>query len=260
MIHNSLELNRLKASSIRVWLRKGWHDFTKTLWISLIYSSIICVVGLLAAGWSLNAGKLFLFVSLAGGFMLIAPIFALGFYQVAEMLRKGQQPTLRDFFRSYTKNLWISLAFGMLLVFVFVIWITDALLIYGLFLGGDPISFSQLTEDPEAIDKLRQFIMIGGGVGGVLAFIIYVCTVFSLPDAFHRGVGFPIAIGTSARGVFQNFSVMLLWAIVLALLTLGTLFVALPLIIVLFPVLGYASYAAYLDLIGELSTENSFND
>jgi hypothetical protein len=42
---------------------------------------------------------------------------------------------------------------------------------------------------------------------------------------------------------------MLKWALTLVMITSLTLVIALPLLIIVFPVLGYASYAVYVDLL-----------
>jgi len=252
MRQETIKPRRLTPASISTWLQHGWSDFTEASFISIAYASVFCIIGAIAGIWLLKEDQFVLFFVLAGGFMLVSPILVTGYYQVIEKLRAGEQPVFDDIMRGFTKNPKGILTIGFLAAVVYLIWITDAVLIYGLFLGDNPVVFSELSSNPGVRGNITAFLLLASVMGAVLAFIIYTATVFSVPDAFHRQASFVVAIMTSVKGVFFNLDVMLLWAGVLALLGFGTMLVAMPLVIVVFPILGYASHAAYLDLIGEL--------
>lgn len=252
-----VELRRLKPASIGMWLRQGWTDFTEASFISIVYAAVYCMIGAAAAIWLLSNGQIVVFFALAGGFMLVSPILVTGYYRVVERLREGGSPIFDDIVAGFGKNPRSFLIIGLVVAFVYLIWVTDAVLVYGLFFSDSPLVLSELASDPGVRGNLTAFVLFAGAMGGVLAFIIFTVTVFSVPDAFHRRANFVTAISTSVRGVLRNLDVMLLWAGVIAVLGFGTLLVALPLIIVVFPILGYASYAAYLDLIGELPEESA---
>ncbi len=248
--NTSQGFTRFTPASIRKWLRFGWRAFTESSFISIAYASIFCIVGAGAAIWLAVSERLLLFVALAGGFMLIAPVFVTGYYNVAQMLREGKSPIFDDIIASFRANPAGILGIGAFVTLVFMIWMADAAMIYGVVAE----KMSSASADGKGAGTM-MFLLLGAGMGALLAFIIYTATVFSLPDAFYRKTGVGQAMVLSVKGVLYNLDVMLLWAVVLTLLTFGML-VALPLIIVLFPILGYASYAAYLDLIGELPSES----
>lgn len=246
------ETRRLKPASIAKWLQKGWRDFTEATWVSIAYASVFCVFGAIAAIWLLKEDKGLFFFALAGGFMLLSPVLVTGYYRVSQMLAEGRQPVFDDIvagFRSSPKGI---LFIGALVMLMFMLWMVDVMLIYSLMFGKETAALDELASQPGVQGNVAAFVVVASIMGSVLAFIVYTMTAFSIPDIFHRQSGFASAIVTSIKGVFQNLDVMLLWAAVLAVLSFGTLMVALPLIIVLFPILGYASYAAYLDLVGEL--------
>lgn len=251
------ETRRLRPASIFVWLKKGWQDFNETTFISIAYAAIFCILGAIAAIWLLMEDKGELFFALAGGFMLVSPVLVTGYYRVAQLLRAGKQPVFDDIVRGFRSNPKGIFAIGAIVTLVFLIWMVDAMLIYSISLGKETTVLQELASEPGVRGNAVAFVLMSSAMGAVLAFLIYTLTVFSIPDLFHRQSGFVSAIVTSVKGVFQNIDVMLLWAALLAVLTFGTLLVALPLIIVLFPVLGYASYAAYLDLLGELPAPGS---
>jgi len=245
-------LTRFTPASIRRWLEFGWKAFTEASFISIAYASIFCIVGAAAAIWLVGSGRYLLFIALAGGFMLVAPVLVTGYYQVVQLLREGKKPVFDDIIASFRANPKGILAIGAFVSLIYLIWIADAVMIYGMAVEKIAKTSAESSEGT----GLAAFLLLGGGIGALLAFIIYAATAFSLPDAFYRKSGFGQAMVLSVKGVLHNVDVMLLWAVVLTLLTFGVLLVALPLIIVLFPILGYASYAAYLDLIGELPSDS----
>jgi uncharacterized membrane protein len=65
------------------WLQKGWQDLTTTPTVSLAYGA-----GIVAAGWLLSGlfwwtDWTYLVMPLAGGFMLVAPLVAVGLYDTS---------------------------------------------------------------------------------------------------------------------------------------------------------------------------------
>lgn len=249
------ETRRLRPASIATWLQKGWHDFTESTFISIAYASVFCIFGVIAAIWLLAEDKGLFFFALAGGFMLVSPVLVMGYYRVSQLLQTGKQPVFDDIVGTFRKSPKGIMFIGALVMLMFMIWMVDVMLIYSLMFGKETAALDELASQPGIRGNVAAFIVVASLMGSVLAFLVYTMTAFSIPDLFHRQSGVAVAIVTSIKGVFQNLDVMLLWAAILAVLTFGTLMVALPLIIVLFPVLGYASYAAYLDLIGELPAE-----
>lgn len=243
------EPKTLTIGSIRGWLKQGWHDFVESSFISIAYAAIFCIIGGAALIWLLSAGMGLLFFVLAGGFMLVAPVLVTGYYQVSHLLRQGKEPVFDDIMASFRQNPPAVWLIAIIVALVFLLWISDAILIYSVYLGMESIVLSDLTHDPGVRGNVAAFFIIGSMLGGVLALGIYALTAFSIPYAFERRVGFGQAIGFSFKGVFHNLLVMLIWAAVLAGTMFATMLLALPLIIVVFPILAYASYAAYLDVM-----------
>ena len=82
-------------------------------------------------------------------------------------------------------------------------------------------------------------------VGGVLAFILFSLTVTSLPHLLDKEVDFVTAMLFSLRVVRENLFVMLVWAGVIAVVTLLSM---VPLFLGLFvtlPVFGHATWHLY---------------
>jgi uncharacterized membrane protein len=87
------------------------------------------------------------------------------------------------------------------------------------------------------------------GIGTVLAITVFVTSAVSVPLIIDRDQDPLSAIRTSARVVVRNWPAMSLWAALIVILTavgVATFGVGL---VVLFPVLGYATWHSYRDLV-----------
>lgn len=253
---SSVPGKRLETACIRGWLQRGWEDFMETSGMSIAYAAVFCVLGLVAVVVLLQQGLGLMFFALAGGFMFVAPVLATGYYRVACMLRRGEVPSGDDLvfgFRNNPPGVW---AITLLVAVIFLLWTVNAALFHDYFLGGRGVVFLELLKDAEQTQSAVLYLLVSSAVGSFLALSIYAVTVFSIPHLFHQRGGFGAAIALSLRTFFDNLWVMLVWGAVLAGLTFATLLIALPLIIVVFPILAYASYAAYLDTFSIANAED----
>jgi uncharacterized membrane protein len=82
-------------------------------------------------------------------------------------------------------------------------------------------------------------------VGGVLAFLLFSLTVVSLPLVLDKEIDFVTAMLVSFECVKQNLLVMLVWAFVIAALSLIALLPWFLGLIVVLPVLGHATWHIY---------------
>lgn len=236
--------------SVRGWLLQGWKYFLLTRWISVLFSSLFVVVGA-AIYWVLVSYDLGLITyPFLSGFLIIAPVLATGFQRVARMLNKGQSPRFRDLVLGIsegTPGIW----FLIFILFVcYLIWVTDAVVIYGMYFGvkAIPINLELLT-DGNLRNQLFSYLVFAGIMGFVLAFMGFAVSVFSIPLILHQRKSFVSAVHTSVTTVFRNKLLMMRWAFALAILVMTTLILALPLLVIVLPVTGYASYAAYVELL-----------
>jgi uncharacterized membrane protein len=87
------------------------------------------------------------------------------------------------------------------------------------------------------------------GIGFLLAAVVFTISAVSVPMILDRDVGPITAVQTSYRAVRSNLAAMTLWAaLIVAVSGIGilTLFVGM---ILLFPVLGYATWHSYRRLV-----------
>jgi len=85
--------------------------------------------------------------------------------------------------------------------------------------------------------------------GGILALVVFALSIVSVPLLIDRNSDFISATLTSFRVLEANLLPMLLWALVIATLTLAGFVTLLFGFVIFMPILGHASWHAYRDLV-----------
>ena len=222
-------------------LRFGLAQFRAIPLLSMAFALLFVAIGALLFG-ILEFGAIApMSLSLAGGFMLVGPILLAGFFGVSDKLRKGRKPGFGDIwsgFRQMPRGGWVvSFVCGLL----FLIWITDAGILYGFMVGREPIGFLRLLQIEQIVLDYAGYSAI---MGGILAFILFAVSAFSIPLIYDGRATLVSGVVASVRAVFGRFGVMMCWAFLLAAVIMGSI-MALPLLLVSLPVMAYASRELY---------------
>lgn len=231
------------------WLSQGWRDFRRAPGISLAYGFAFVAVGLaLTLGLALlDLGSLIL--PLAGGFTILAPILVVGLYDVSRRLEAGLPVSLADCFGAFGRSLGQLAAMGVLLLVCYLVWIRSALFLFALFFNQEPPPWDRFIEDVVFSLDGAPLLILGTLVGAAFSAVVFSVTAVSIPLIYDRPVDVLTAVGVSLLAVRENFRVMFGWAAMIAMLTvvgLATAFVGLAVAV---PVLAYATWHAYRDLI-----------
>jgi uncharacterized membrane protein len=240
MIAAPLLPRRVPLAAIPRALASGWALFRAWPALSCGYAAVFALVGLLLLGGVAFAGVTPMALPLAGGFMLVGPVLLAGYFRVARLARESQSPRIGDLvdgFRLAPRSLW---AIALLCMLLFMIWVTDAATLYSFMIGRDPVWLRDL---PGHADALR-FELYGAVMGTALAFAIYTVSAFSVPLLADGRTGLVGAVSASVKAVFGNFIVTMVWALILAAVTILSILL-LPLFVVALPWLAYSSYALY---------------
>ncbi|MCB8836785.1 DUF2189 domain-containing protein [Aurantimonas sp. VKM B-3413] len=244
----SPELQRhLPPATALNWLRAGWRDLMAQPGPSLAYGlavflvSVLVVSGLFSYGW----GQI-LFPALAG-FLVVGPVLAVGLYQKSRAIRTETPVSLNDMLavraRSGTGQIFFV---GVLLCLVMLLWVRAAVLIYALFFGYRPFpGFDHMTAVLLTTGTGWGMLLTGTIVGGLFASFSFATGAFSIPMLLNERTDAVTAMSRSMALVWNNVPVMLAWgAIVLGLSAIALLTGLLGLIVV-FPLLGHATWHAY---------------
>ncbi len=228
------------------WLRAGWRDFVTQPELSLGYGLLVLLlsVGIVAGLWFLGWDYI-LFPALAG-FLVFAPALAIGLYAKSRAIERGEHISLARMAFPRPASGGQILFTGALLCGLMLLWMRAAILIYALFFGVKPFpGLNHVTEMLFFTTTGIAMLLVGAVVGALFAAFSFAISAFSLPMMLDRKVDALTAMGQSWALIVNNLGPMLVWGgVVLALfvLSLATGLVAL---VVIFPLLGHATWHAY---------------
>ena len=232
-----------------IWLAAGWRDLARTPMVSLSYGFMFSIAGYIV-GYGLYAIDMFyLILPAAAGFALVGPVAAVGLYDVSRRLETGQPVSLGAARRSFLSHAGTVSAMGLVLMLFLLAWIRVAMLLFALFFGARIIPRADFIDTVFFAPESLPFVVTGTLIGAVLAAAAFTISVISLPILLDRDIGVPAAVATSFKAVKENPRAMALWAALITGFTafgVATLFEGLA---VCLPLLGYASWHAYRDLI-----------
>ncbi|MCK2125328.1 DUF2189 domain-containing protein [Thauera aromatica] len=210
--------------------------------LSAGFAAVFTVLGSLMFILLEAAGIAPVSLSLAGGFMLVGPALLAGFFALSDRLRHNEKATLGDIargFRRMPRGGWVM---SFVCALIFLIWITDAGILYGFMVGREPVGFMRLLRFEETV---AGYVFYSAIMGAVLAFILFAVSAFSIPLLYDRRAHLVPAVVASVRAVFGRFGVVLSWAVLLAAVIMVSALV-LPLLLITLPVMAYASREFYL--------------
>lgn len=234
-------------------LRAGWSDLWTNPLPSLLYGVGVFLISLLVV-WSLFRLQIshFVFPALAG-FMVLGPLTANGLYEKSRRLETGEPVTIGSMLFVRMRSGYSAFFMGAMLLGLFMLWIRAAVLIYALFFGV--VDFPGTGEVvPMLLTTPRGWgmLIVGSFIGALFAAFAFAISVFAVPMLLEEHTDALTALGTSMAMVWNNRRVMIAWgAIVLALFAVSVLTGFLGLIVI-FPVLGHATWHAYRAIRGRL--------
>lgn len=234
----------LSLAALRRAVVAGGRLARATRGIAAAYSLLFVAGGLLIFSLLWRQGWLPFLPAAAGAFMLIGPLTLAGFFGLARASETGQVAgagAVAAGFRQAAGALWaLAVVCGLL----FMIFVTDAAILYAYLVGGDPIAVGDWLP-PAGIGRF----FFGAGVSGLfVALMLYTISAFAVPLLCERRAGLVAAVVLSVRIVFGNLPTALLWAGLLAAVGIVSVLL-LPLLPLTLPWLAYASRALYREAL-----------
>ena len=229
------------------WLAAGWRDLTTEPGPSLAYGVIVFALSaaIVAGLWWIGLSSI-LFPALAG-FLVFAPALATGLYEKSRALEAGDPVTFRRMLFPRPASGGQVLFTGALLCGLMLLWMRAAIIIYALFFGVNPMpaDFDAALDMLLTTEQGAAMLIVGSVVGALFAAFSLAVSAFSIPLMYDRQLDALTAMGQSWALVWNNRRAMIVWgAIVFALFVLSLATALLGLVIV-FPLLGHATWHAY---------------
>jgi len=242
---------RIPPSRIIHWLRLGWRDFRAAGWPSMLHGLLVFIVSILILQialfyWPVLPGAV-------SGFVLVGPMMATGLYALSRRLEAGKVPQLEDAIAAWRTGSRRLLPFGILLVLSGAAWVVVSAALFYFFVQAqitEPLSFLRYV----LVQNYTHFLLwtVLGGLGAALFFGL---SVVSIPMMLERDVDTRTAMMASMHAVGENPLTMALWALFIVLATGLSVATMMLGFIVLYPVMGHASWHVYRDLIGDNASD-----
>jgi uncharacterized membrane protein len=244
-------VGRIGEADLNWALAEGWKDFRARRGDVLLLPVIYPLAGFAAAALALNKSLLPMLFPAVAGLSLLGPAVAVGFYELARRREAGLESSWGHFIdplRGRGRTALGVLTIGLLVVFA--AWLGAASIIFHATIGAaGALSLSDFVRRLFTTPAGWTMIVVGNLVGFAFAVASLAGTLVSFPMVIDRPVSAATAVSTSLRAVALNPAVTASWGLrVAALLLLGCAPLFLGLLIVL-PVLGYATWHLYTRLI-----------
>jgi len=245
----SPRVRRVSVDRAWAWLAAGWGDIMETPRVSLALGLSIAVVSVVLTAAVSIGGFFYLLLPLAAGFFLVAPLLAVGFYEISRRNDEGLSVTLNDALTAWRRNQSQIALMGLVLMLMHLAWVRIATLLFALFFRGVTPSLDRLVDTVFFSPISLPFLLTGTIIGAALAVTTFAISAVAVPMLLDREVSVFTAIATSCMVVRVNWRAMTLWAALIVVFTsmgLATFYAGL---VIAIPVLGHASWHAYRDLV-----------
>lgn len=231
------------------WLAKGWGDIKAAPGYSLRYgAAIVLLSGVIV--YLATLGRLdFLIPFLSAGFFLIAPLLAIGLYQMSAHLERGDSLQHCQALEAVKRNQGqLGIAVGFLMI-VMQLWILASVFLF-IMLFHDPFPTWENLVPVLLLSGQYQVLMLALVlVGAFFAACAFCVCAVTIPMLIDRPVDGFTAMRASIRAVTHNWLPMLVWAALLLIIGGAGLLTFYIGLFVAVPWLGHATWHAYRDLI-----------
>lgn len=241
-------IKRLDIARPFHWLALGWGDLARNPFPSISQGLILAAMGWLIIVICSTQIELLAFA--ISGFLLLGPIFGAGFYALSRLRANGKKADFDTALDEAAKNLGSLTRLGGILAIIAIAWAIFSRWLFQQQFGSQmpevEVSFYR------TIFELRSpgFFMIYLATGAVFAAAAFVISAISAPMIFDRGGSTRAAIMTSIKVVITNPFTMLLWAGLIAVMTIVGFATLMAGLVIVLPLIGHATWHAYKDIVG----------
>ena len=228
------------------WLNRGWDDVKKIGLPGLAHGLLIAVLG--AVLLMLGSTHFYFVAAAVTGYLLVGPAMTAGLCELARRREAREALGFDDSLQGLARNPDGMLHFSAILALIALLWfVISAVLLQSVFSASAPSLAVVLWGG--AMDMTPAQTLGYVLCGGVLAAVVLAMSAVAVPLIIDLHASASDAIRISVRATLTNLPAMLVWAgIIVGLTTVGfaTLLAGM---IILAPLLGYATWHAYRDLI-----------
>ncbi len=229
------------------WIRAGWADFAQHKAASIAYGLLITGLGLVIMMFATT--HIYLMAAAISGFLLIGPIMATGLCELSRRCQRGESVGFDESLDALSRSGTALWHFAASLLGISLLWFVLSALVLQT-VADQPVPAFNTALWGNLLTMLSpQQLLLYTAVGGVLAVLVFLVSVVSIPAIIDRPISATTAMRTSLHTVVANIPAMLVWAaLIVALTAIGFATLLLGMIII-YPLLGHATWHAYRELV-----------
>jgi len=229
------------------WLFKGLQDLLHHPQASLAHGLIVSGVFLLTL--LITSHHVYVLAAVLSGFMLVGPIMAAGLCEISRRAEVHGHITFDDSLVGLSRNSSTLVRFSSILMGFSVLWFVLSGLVLMVTVGtvAPPLNQAFWGDLFSYITPIQLTLYLV--VGGLLASMVFVLSVVSVPAIIDSEINAVDAIVTSIKVAAHNIPTMLVWAALIVTLMVIAISSFLLAMVVIYPLLGHASWHAYRDLV-----------
>lgn len=238
-------VRELPPGVIEDWLQRGWQDTKQVGYASYLHGLLVMLASWLIAVFAY--GNWHIAIAAFSALLLVGPILATGLYALSRRLDGGHTVSFADVIAAWRHGGACLVRLGLLLAGLAIAWVLFSLLMFELFVDikiETPLDFLRYVVNQGDVPFLLWTLL-----GALGASLVFAGTVISVPLLLDRNIPLPNALLISIHTVGQNPVTLACWAMILIMLTGLSLATAMIGFILLYPVMGHASWRLYRDLI-----------
>lgn len=229
------------------WLRYGWQDLRHHAGASVAYGLLVTGMGFIILAFATYHA--YIMAAAVSGFLLVGPVLATGLCELSRRREQQKQATFDDSLDALSRHGRALTHFAGVLFGLSVLWFLVSGLILETFVGTAVPDINQAVWGDFTNRVSLSLIMVYIAIGGILALVVFALSVVSVPAIIDRDASASESMGASARVTAANIPAMLVWAGLIVILTAIGFATFLLGMIVIYPLLGHATWYAYKDLI-----------
>ncbi len=233
------------------WLAAGWRDFWTHPASSLTYGLGVFLLSVAFVWTIIGFGRDYILFPALAGFLIVAPFLAIGLYEKSRAIEEGRQYDLGSMLSVKPRAGAQVFFLGLLLSLLMMLWMRAAILLWALFFGVT--AFPGLEGVIETLVRTPYgwaMVIVGTAIGGLFAAFAFAIGVFAVPMLLDRRVDALTAMGTSMKLTWNNLPSMIAWGAMILVLFGICVVTGFLGMIVIFPLLGHATWHAYREVAG----------
>ena len=224
------------------WLSLGLQDFRRAPSVGIAYGLMVAFMGWLI--FALGDHPYFIAAAVSG-FLLVGPILGAALIESSRVLERGGKPTFDSSLRALDRNRAALQRFALALLTIAVAWLALSTSLLIATVGPLAPKVAMALWDSALRYMSSDQLFAWAAIGGMLAVLCFSISVIAVPLILDKQVSAGEAMRASLRAVSRHPMASAAWALLIVVLAAIGFATALVGLIVIYPVLGHASWHAY---------------